>query len=111
MKWWKQWGEHFGKLVAISKLGRRVKALESLPELSSYEREMEHHFNMLCSNRFVPFTEIDAYCRLRGITSLDEKEELLSIFIEIGRAMSEGKDEGRSVVPNVSKHTTRKPKR
>ena len=81
-----------------------------MPELSEYEREMEHHFNMLYSNRFIPFTEIEAYCRLRGINTLDEREELLSVLVGIGQTSFSKKKEGEDKESNSDdrKSTTRK---
>ena len=69
--------------------GRKAQALLDEPKLTMHEQYYLDAFNTLSLSRStdfngvgtIPLSEIKAYCDLLGITSLDEKQDLLYIVI------------------------------
>ena len=94
-----KWEDKVETLENLAASGIEVKALQDRPELNEFEQEvLEHHHNLSC-NVAQPFayTELEAYCRLYGIESFDDRTEFVMYMSSIHQAMVKARKEKKDL--------------
>lgn len=86
-----EWGPYIDTLQRHAENGGNVPALENCPELDAYQRWVYQAFQSLTQSRQIGMngpqpisvSEINAYCQLKRIQDLDERQR----FTELVKAM------------------------